>query len=69
MLFRTLDGKLIQIEKSEFLTDKQYYSKVSECYKNIGCKPSVNNKKKETTAKFINNHQDNTSSFVKKYLS
>ena len=56
MLFRTLEGKITKIDKSDFLTDKQYYSKICDCYKKLEVKPTVDSKKNSSNTKFINNN-------------
>tara|TARA_B100001093_G_C26726899_1_gene970372 strand:+ start:701 stop:874 length:174 start_codon:yes stop_codon:yes gene_type:complete len=33
MLFRNKVNKLVNIEKNEFITDKEYYEKICEIYK------------------------------------
>ena len=33
MLFRNKVGQLVNIEKNEFITDKEYYLKIFEIYK------------------------------------
>ena len=33
MLFRTIDGKLIEINKYDFKNDKLYYEKIMSIYK------------------------------------
>ena len=35
MLFRTADGKLIEINKYDFKNDKLYYEKIMSIYKSL----------------------------------
>jgi len=32
MLFRTNHGKLVEINKKDFINDKEYYKTISSCY-------------------------------------
>lgn len=68
MLFRTLEGKITKIDKSSSLTDKQYYSKICDCYKKLEVKPTIYSKKNSSNTKFITNHSDKTKDFVNRYL-
>ena len=80
MLFRTLDGKLLNIEKKNFTSDKLYYSDIKNCFiknlKNIKNdklatkgidKQYIKNKTIEDQ-KYIIKSYDNTGEFIKKYL-
>lgn len=66
MLFRTLEGKLTKINRSDFISDKMYYDKIkSTVLEKINVK-DVN--KESTSPKFIVTSKQNTSEFIKKYL-
>jgi len=42
MLFRNNEGLVIEINKNDYITDVEYYRKISECY-NIVFAPKKNN--------------------------
>ena len=46
MLFRDLNGNIIQINKNEFITDSDYYKKIASIY---GFDASPKNDKKENS--------------------
>jgi|688.fasta_scaffold455280_3 hypothetical protein len=46
MLFRDLNGNIIQINKNEFITDSDYYKKIGSIY---GFDVSPKNDKKENS--------------------
>ncbi len=47
MLFRTLDGKLVEINKYAFKNDKLYYEKIKDIYKLFDNQTSIDNQKQD----------------------
>jgi hypothetical protein len=51
MLFRTLDGKLVEINKYDFKNDKLYYEKIKSIYKLFDNQTSIDNQKQDNNQK------------------
>ena len=57
MLFRTADGKLIEINKYDFKNDKLYYEKIKNIYKQFGNQNSVDNQKQDSNKNTLRNQK------------
>lgn len=51
MLFRTLDGKLVEINKYAFKNDKLYYEKIKSIYKLFDNQTSIDNQNPDNNKK------------------
>jgi hypothetical protein len=57
MLFRTLDGKFVEINKYDFKNDKLYYEKIKNIYKQFGNQTSVDNQKQDSNKNTLRNQK------------
>ena len=55
MLFRNKVGQLVNIEKNDFITDREYYLKICEIYKKNKTKDVVENIEDSSIFKYIMN--------------
>jgi hypothetical protein len=55
MLFRNKVGQLVNIEKNDFITDKEYYLKICDIYKKNKTKDVVENIEDSSIFKYIMN--------------
>jgi hypothetical protein len=53
MLFRTLDGKLVEINKYDFKNDKLYYEKIKSIYKLFDNQTSIDNQNPDNNKKHL----------------
>lgn len=57
MLFRTLDGKFVEINKYDFKNDKLYYEKIKNIYKQFGNQNSLDNQKQDSNKNTLRNQK------------